>query len=170
MVLTKTQQSLPDSLVCEEIISQNPEKAMIIKASDEVTNERMILKAHSNKSLMFQREVHFLSQIEHQNIIKLKYHLDNVVFDNEGDESDMLSVMALEYASFGDLFDLTEKHGPLPERLAYNFFNQMVKGVAHLHKNNIAHLDLKLENLLLGSDMKVKLNDFDLAQNLDEEE
>lgn len=37
-----------------------------------------------------------------------------------------------------------------------------------MHSNNIAHLDLKNGNLLLGIDLRLKIIDFDLASHLDD--
>jgi serine/threonine protein kinase len=45
----------------------------------------------------------------------------------------------------------------------------MVEGVDYLHKNEIAHLDLKLDNLLLGPTKALKIIDFDLSQRVEEE-
>jgi len=39
----------------------------------------------------------------------------------------------------------------------------LVEGVAYLHRKQIAHLDLKLENLVIDSDYKLKIIDFDLS-------
>jgi protein-serine/threonine kinase len=39
-------------------------------------------------------------------------------------------------------------------------FKQLVQGVNYLHTNGIAHRDIKLENLLLTADSKLKITDF----------
>lgn len=43
---------------------------------------------------------------------------------------------------------------------------QIVDGLMYLHANNILHRDMKLPNLLVTSDMKVKIADFGLATQL----
>ena len=39
----------------------------------------------------------------------------------------------------------------------------MVSAVAYLHEKGIAHLDLKLENLMIGKDFQLKIIDFDMS-------
>ena len=39
-------------------------------------------------------------------------------------------------------------------------FKQLLQGVAYLHRNGIAHRDIKLENLLLCGDGHLKITDF----------
>ena len=39
-------------------------------------------------------------------------------------------------------------------------FKQLVDGVSYLHKNNIAHRDLKLENILIDDNKNIKVIDF----------
>ena len=75
------------------------------------------------------------------------------------------------YASGGDLFDFSIDHisasGSLPLSAAHRFFTMMCRGVEHLHSLGIAHLDLKLENFMLDSDI-VKIVDFGLWHDLQE--
>ena len=42
-------------------------------------------------------------------------------------------------------------------------FTEVLTGLQHLHAQNIVHRDLKLSNLLLTSDMQVKISDFGLS-------
>ena len=42
-------------------------------------------------------------------------------------------------------------------------FRQVIAGVAHMHSKGMAHRDLKLDNILVSSDDKVKLIDFGFA-------
>ncbi|KAJ2913430.1 hypothetical protein MD484_g6986, partial [Candolleomyces efflorescens] len=46
----------------------------------------------------------------------------------------------------------------------------LIKGVAYLHANNIAHLDLKLDNLLYDATGKMTIIDFDIAMRVQDEE
>jgi len=57
----------------------------------------------------------------------------------------------------------------LPDMVCRTYFQQLVNGVDYLHKNGVAHLDLKLDNLLLGSNKGLKIIDFDLSQRIDDE-
>jgi len=70
----------------------------------------------------------------------------------------------MELAPFGDFADfLLNKRFFKDERLARTYFHQLIEGIEYLHSQNVAHMDLKLENLLLGADFKLKIADFDLA-------
>jgi serine/threonine protein kinase len=42
-------------------------------------------------------------------------------------------------------------------------FYKLMKGVMILHKEGYIHADLKLENILVNKDLKVKICDFSLA-------
>ena len=44
-----------------------------------------------------------------------------------------------------------------------NFMGQLARGVRHLHKHNIAHFDIKGENVLLAQDNHYMLADFGVA-------
>jgi len=59
--------------------------------------------------------------------------------------------MTMEYCQNGDLFDLVKKFGKLNEGIARNLFLQILNGLEYLHsKVGVAHLDLKLENILVS--------------------
>ena len=55
----------------------------------------------------------------------------------------------------------------LEENNASLYFYQILEGLNNLHKNNIVHRNIKLENLLLDSTMKhINIIDFGLSKNI----
>ncbi|KAI1203569.1 kinase-like domain-containing protein [Nemania serpens] len=73
----------------------------------------------------------------------------------------------MEYCSEGDLFTLVSKkylgeEGRDGDRLC--IFKQLCQGVNYLHTNGIAHRDIKLENLLITKDSKLKITDFGVSE------
>lgn len=71
-----------------------------------------------------------------------------------------------EFAQYGDLFDLMSLNVFDSDLLIRTYFHQVVAGVEYMHSQGVAHLDLKLENLMLGDDFNLKIIDFDQAQLL----
>lgn len=73
----------------------------------------------------------------------------------------------MEYCSEGDLFGLVKKkylrqEDRLADRLC--LFKQLLQGLNYLHTNGIAHRDIKLENLLITKDSKLKITDFGVSE------
>jgi len=70
----------------------------------------------------------------------------------------------MDYAPYGDFHDLlaVEKSN-LDEKLIRTYFHQLINGIEYLHSQGISHLDLKPKNLLLDSNFKLKITDFDLS-------
>lgn len=62
-----------------------------------------------------------------------------------------------------DLFDYQRVRGRMVEREALFVAAQLVLGLGHLHGHRIAHRDVKLENVVMGSDGTVSLIDFGLS-------
>lgn len=73
----------------------------------------------------------------------------------------------MEYCAEGDLFNLiSKKYLNKDDREADRLclFKQLVQGINYLHNNGIAHRDIKLENLLITSDSKLKITDFGVSE------
>ena len=69
-----------------------------------------------------------------------------------------------EFAKYGDFFELVTSGLLNNETLIRTYFHQLIAGLEYIHSQGIAHLDLKLENLMMGSDYQLKIIDFDQAQ------
>jgi len=105
-------------------------------------------------------EVHLLRQLSrHDYVIDFYDMVDSAGF----------IFMFLEYAPYGDLGSFIHRHGRLEEELARKFFVQILSAVDHCHGNNIAHHDLKLENILLATDYSLRLIDFGLSRRVAKE-
>ncbi|KAI9096543.1 kinase-like domain-containing protein [Phlyctochytrium arcticum] len=62
-----------------------------------------------------------------------------------------------------DLFECIEQNTHLPERHARHVFRQIADAVSYLHTRGIVHRDLKDENIVIDSNLHVKLIDFGSA-------
>ena len=60
------------------------------------------------------------------------------------------------------MLDFITKNGKMNSDLdgTKKIFTQICEAVGHCHEKNFAHRDLKLENILLTTDFKIKLIDF----------
>ncbi|KAI0848189.1 kinase-like protein [Daldinia vernicosa] len=73
----------------------------------------------------------------------------------------------MEYCSEGDLFGLVSKKYLRDESREIDrvcLFKQLCQGINYLHSNGIAHRDIKLENLLITKDSKLKITDFGVSE------
>ncbi|XP_041430882.1 uncharacterized protein LOC432161 isoform X1 [Xenopus laevis] len=108
-----------------------------------------------------EREVDILREIQHPNIITL-----HDVFENRTDV-----VLILELVSGGELFDFLAQKESLSEEEATMFLKQILDGVHYLHHKNIAHFDLKPENIMLldqsSPSPRIKLIDFGIAHKIE---
>lgn len=102
----------------------------------------------------FPRELDILTKIENAHIIQVHSILQrgSRVF------------IFMRYADNGDLLDFIKRNGVVPEQQAKLWFRQMASGLQYLHNKNIAHRDLKCENILLSRRFNVKLADFGFAR------
>jgi len=110
----------------------------------------------------FQKEARF-NWLSHPNIVSI---LDTQeIKKGYGDKKPLsVSYILMEYARHGDFADLiANKKLPKNDKLVRTYFAQLVSGLQYLHHNGVAHLDLKLDNLLLGQDYQLKISDFDFS-------
>ncbi|KAJ4298450.1 hypothetical protein N0V88_003480 [Collariella sp. IMI 366227] len=73
----------------------------------------------------------------------------------------------MEYCEDGDLYSLVNKkylRNEDREKDRLCLFKQLVTGVHYLHSNGIAHRDIKLENLLITKECRLKITDFGVSE------
>ncbi len=115
---------------------------------------------------------------DHPHIIQAYSFYPNIErFSPFTKKEETVSAMVMEYANQGDLFKYVEKgifgcklssdrNMYMTESYARILFHQLVEAVETCHTNQICHLDIKLENLLL-KDWSIKLADFGLSRSCD---
>jgi serine kinase len=100
------------------------------------------------------REVALMRQLRHPNVIAL----------HEVVEADSFTAIVMERADGGDLLDHIINNFPLDRQREVEIFQQLLAAVEHCHSKNIAHRDLKCENILMDAEGQVKLADFGFAR------
>lgn len=113
---------------------------------------------------------------EYQIISKIGHHpnlINCLAFNDEGsvllaDGIHDIQYMVLEKCKHGSLARIIRQTGPIEEEITKFLFIQMVCAVKFMHDKNYAHLDIKLENILLDDYFNIKLSDLGSALNLKE--
>ncbi|XP_041098225.1 serine/threonine-protein kinase 36 isoform X2 [Polyodon spathula] len=125
------------------------------KFSGQVVALKFIPKmGRSEKELRsLKREIEIMRGLMHPNIVLL---LDSF-------ETEQEVVVVTEYAE-GELFQILEDDGSLPESQVREIACQLVSALYYLHSHRILHRDMKPQNILLGKGGVVKLCDFGFAR------
>ena len=124
-------------------------KIIKIDGTDEVTSDGLTVTEQT------------LKEIE---ILKLVGGHENIISFHGFFRTASAFYLILELCPGGELLDLLEAYGPLQEEKAAEYFNQLCLAVNHCHARGVLHRDVKLENILLGQDGKIRLTDFGMAE------
>jgi len=103
----------------------------------------------------FQNEARIMARLNHPNVVQL---FDYMEIDNH-------LVLIIEYVP-GSALDvlIRYKTGPVPYQQAVDMFQQILKGIDHLHNKGIVHRDIKPSNILIRKDDSVKVSDMGISK------
>eukprot|EP00164_Ancoracysta_twista_P001393 GFYU01001815.1.p1 GENE.GFYU01001815.1~~GFYU01001815.1.p1 ORF type:complete len:398 (+),score=106.74 GFYU01001815.1:102-1295(+) len=91
---------------------------------------------------------------EHQNIVK--YY--------RAWQQEAHFYVQMELCEGGNLkANLKAHQSPLTEQKIWTFMYEVANGLSFLHRNNVLHLDIKPDNIFIGSDGHLKIGDFGQA-------
>ena len=128
---------------------------------------KFLMQSHLSKSSSrvadFRREINILKKLDHQGIVKMidagedgelqgtnnttKYDISFVVMDYYPDE----------------FFSFCVNMGAMGEDAGKFFLSQLLDTLQYVHQNDIAHRDLKIDNMLIDENLNIKLLDFGLS-------
>lgn len=104
------------------------------------------------------KEAQILSRLRHPNIVSV---LD--VFEENG-----TAYMVMEFVTGDTLKEMIKRRGRLTEAETLGYASQLLEAVAEIHRHNVLHLDIKPGNILIDQSDKVRIIDFGIAKQYDD--
>ena len=105
----------------------------------------------------FLAEARNMASMSHPNIIKVTDLID------DGDTV----AFVMEYIEGETLKEYLERKGKLSDDEIKTIFSQMLEAVGYVHEQNLVHRDIKPSNFMINPKGKIKLLDFGIAKNTD---
>ena len=132
--------------------------------SRENNNIYCLKKINTKKTKDKENEINILSNLSHPNLIKCFFSFYN---------SENIYII-MDFCEFGDLFSLLQsvkkKKVFVNEDIIWNIAIQVLVGLNYLHSKKIIHRDIKLLNLFMTKDKKIKIGDMGMSIVFDEDE
>jgi eukaryotic-like serine/threonine-protein kinase len=141
--------------------------ARVFLGKDEVLDRPVAVKVlnpdHGGTDIgdRFRREGRTAARLSHPNILPV-YGAGEGVLDGRE-----VSYIVMEYVPGGDLKDLLDAEGPLPNAKLAQLGAEVSSGLAQAHEKGVIHRDIKPHNVLIDSRGHSKLTDFGIARALD---
>lgn len=136
--------------------------SVVVLVEDLKTKEKFAAKIISKKDIekrklldAIQNEINILKSLNHPNIIKIVES-----FELKGQSFEEIIIIITEYCENGTLTDYTNDSKFKNELQKKKIIRDLLSAIAYLHKQKIAHGDIKGENILLDKDLNPKLCDF----------
>lgn len=135
--------------------------AVVYKAMDTFLNRMVTVKIlrseyASDEAFVarFRKEAQAVARLSHPNIVNIH---------DVGTEGEIY-YLVMEFIDGQDLKTLIRSEAPMPPEKAVPIIRQVCDALAHAHKNNIVHRDVKPHNILITTDGRAKLTDFGIAR------
>jgi len=120
-------------------------------------NEKMKEKEKEKKqNERMNQEIAISKKLHHKNITEIFAYF----------KKDSFNVSVLEYAKYGDIENFLRnllKRYVLSETALNYFGKQILEGLKFMHYNKIVHMDVKPGNILVDSNLDIKITDFSVS-------
>jgi serine/threonine protein kinase len=167
MLTVETEQFVPLSVpqqignyMLHRVIGQGSTCA-VLEATDRLTGKDYAVKVMSYADLKSQN---LLRKLERELSIIQSLHHDHIIRFREIIRDGDLIFIVTENCDGGDLFSSIVDGDTKDISTLKRLFHQIVLGVQYLHRQGIAHNDIKPENIVLDSEGNAKLIDFGFAK------
>lgn len=141
---------------------------LIYKAFDPTMDRYVALKllkpsVPEAQKRRFQREAVIAANFSHPNLVRVL----------EVGQAGAMQWLAMEYLRGKDVGDIISKRKPISFRVLIDIFTQTLEALRYIHERQIAHCDIKPENIFVTRDaydrrlVIVKLIDFGIARTLE---
>ena len=131
----------------------------------DVNSCNLLLASQSNAESMekykqkFLKEAKTIARLKHPNIIRIT----DVFQENN------TAYYVMEYVEGESLAEIVANEGAMHETRALRYVSTILKATEYIHKRNIAHLDIKPNNIMLDKDLDAPiLIDFGLSKQYDD--
>ena len=115
--------------------------------------DKMILSHTPDDYQSVKQEINILKSVKHKHIVQLYEVL----------QTSQHIFIIMEYCEGKDLLDYILTKSKLSEEESLKYFQQLINALFYLHSQNIAHRDIKIDNMLLDRNRDLKLVDFGLS-------
>ncbi|KAJ1440139.1 kinase-like domain-containing protein [Ochromonadaceae sp. CCMP2298] len=113
-----------------------------------------LLKVRAQQKLQTEIKIH--KALKHTNVVR---------FERCFDDSNYYYIV-MELCDYNSMSELLRRRKKLSEAEARYYLAQIVESLQYLHSNLVIHRDLKLGNLFIDANMRIKVGDFGLATRL----
>jgi len=121
--------------------------------------DKIILSQTPEDYELVKQEISILKIVKHKYIVRLYQIMQTAQH----------IYIIMEYCEGKDLMDYILSKQRLSELESLKYFHQLINALFYLHSQNIAHRDVKIDNMLLDKNMDLKLVDFGLSTKYSDE-
>lgn len=125
----------------------------IFTATHIKTNSKVALKItikNKEEEEYLEKEINIHKSLNHPFICKFFTAID----------TEHLNITVMEYVEGPNSLEYVNENSGLPIQEAKSFFAQLIIAIEYLHKKNVSHRDLKLENIMIDKYGHIRLIDF----------
>ncbi|CAG9316934.1 PRKAA2_3 [Blepharisma stoltei] len=125
-----------------------------------LTNVKVAIKVLKRRVLV---EKHMISKVKREIRVLKSFHHPHIIRLYDVITTPTCIFLVMECLPGGELYNLLDRNGRLPEDQARLYFQQIISGLDYCHTYRVVHRDIKPENILLDQFGNIKIADFGLS-------